>query len=229
MKPIGLLLGVVLCIGGVVASTAGAQSPPSLDDELMRDLGGDPTAELKRELFGEKPADAPLGDELKQQLERELGAAAEREDDDPLLRIARQMQRAGQLLEGEAGKGAASVQKDIVDELDRLIAQAKKQCKSGACQNSSNQSTRTASGSPKPSGNSQKPGRSPGERQADRTTSTPAKRVDPAEMQQLLKRVWGDLPERIREQVLQLPSEEFLPKYETLIEEYYRRLAEGRE
>ncbi len=35
----------------------------------------------------------------------------------------------------------------------------------------------------------------------------------------------GALPERAREQMLQLPAEEFLPKYELEIEDYFRRLA----
>jgi hypothetical protein len=46
----------------------------------------------------------------------------------------------------------------------------------------------------------------------------------------MLRRVWGDLPERERDEMLQLqPPEEFLPKYELLIEAYFRRLAEGKE
>ena len=42
----------------------------------------------------------------------------------------------------------------------------------------------------------------------------------------------GALPQRgrnmSREQLLQLPAEQFLPKYEALIEEYFRQLSEGR-
>lgn len=46
------------------------------------------------------------------------------------------------------------------------------------------------------------------------------------EMRTLLKSLWGELPEREREQMLQLPVEEFLPKYELLIEQYFQRLSE---
>ena len=42
----------------------------------------------------------------------------------------------------------------------------------------------------------------------------------------MMKDVWGQLPERAREQMLQSPPEKFLPKYELLIEKYYQRLAE---
>lgn len=46
------------------------------------------------------------------------------------------------------------------------------------------------------------------------------------EMRTLMKSLWGELPEREREQMLQLPVEEFLPKYEVLIEQYFQRLSE---
>ena len=43
---------------------------------------------------------------------------------------------------------------------------------------------------------------------------------------QLLKEVWGHLPERVRRQMQSGSPEEVLPKYQKLIEEYYKRLAE---
>ena len=50
--------------------------------------------------------------------------------------------------------------------------------------------------------------------------------VDMQAMQTLLKNLWGHLPERQREQMLQSSVEEFLPKYETMIRKYFLRLAE---
>ena len=41
-----------------------------------------------------------------------------------------------------------------------------------------------------------------------------------------MKSLWGNLPVRSREQMLQSFSDEFLPKYEIEIEQYYRRLSE---
>jgi len=43
-----------------------------------------------------------------------------------------------------------------------------------------------------------------------------------------LRRVWGHLPDKVREEMGSSFSEQFLPKYERLIEEYYKRLAEER-
>ncbi len=42
----------------------------------------------------------------------------------------------------------------------------------------------------------------------------------------MLKEAWGQLPPHAREQMLQSPPEQFLPKYELLIEKYYKRLAD---
>ena len=41
-----------------------------------------------------------------------------------------------------------------------------------------------------------------------------------------MKDTWGHLPPRDREQMLQNTPDKFLPKYELLIEQYYKRLAE---
>ena len=59
-----------------------------------------------------------------------------------------------------------------------------------------------------------------------RLDSTNAKSVDKGDLEATVKDLWGHLPERSREQMMQSFSEEFLPKYELEIEQYYRRLSE---
>ncbi len=56
--------------------------------------------------------------------------------------------------------------------------------------------------------------------------SSQAEKPDMADMRDLLKGVWGQLPERQREQMLQSYEEQFLPKYEQMIADYFRSLAE---
>ncbi len=70
-------------------------------------------------------------------------------------------------------------------------------------------------GSAKPTAGSQRPN-------GDGKTYKP----DMQQMREVMKQLWGELPPHQREQMLQLPLEEFLPKYELLIEEYFRRLSE---
>ena len=48
------------------------------------------------------------------------------------------------------------------------------------------------------------------------------------EPKEMVGRLWGHLPDRMRQQLQSSFSEQFLPQYERLIEEYYKRLAEER-
>ena len=53
--------------------------------------------------------------------------------------------------------------------------------------------------------------------------------LDMDEMQILIKEIWGHLPPKTREQMLKSYGEQFLPQYEDLIVEYFKRLAEEQE
>ena len=194
---------------------------------------------MDRELFGEKKKDKPAedgagqgGDALQEQLRRELGAAAEKESDNPVLDIARRMLDVqSRIADTDAGEKVQNEQKKIIADLDKLIEQAKKSCKcSGSCSNPKQSSSRTPSSSAKKPG--QKPGNKPSDKPAQQSSQRPPDKKtvkpDPAEMRNLIKDLWGELPPNVREQMLQNPTEQFVPQYESMIEEYYRRLV-GRE
>ena len=112
-----------------------------------------------------------------------------------------------------------------------LIEQCKKQCAGGQCNNSSN-------APPKPGG---KPGsgkkggtgnatasQQPAKESTDTLRKPGGDRAELEAMQQLNKEIWGHLPPKLREQLQSGSVEQFLPKYEQLIEAYYKRLAEER-
>jgi hypothetical protein len=216
-----------------------AQSTASSDDELLKQLNERSTDDVDRELFGEKkktpPADgAGQGSgELQEQLRRELGAAAVKEDENPVLDIARRMLDVqSRIAEADAGEGVQGEQKKILADLDKLIEQAKKSCNcSGSCSNPKQGSTRTPSNSAaKKSG--AKPGNKPSNKPAQQSSQRPpdrkAVKPDPVEMRNMIKDLWGELPQNIRQQMMQNPTEQFVPQYESMIEEYYRRLSEGK-
>lgn len=46
-------------------------------------------------------------------------------------------------------------------------------------------------------------------------------------MQDMLRELWGHLPEHERQQVINSTIEKFVPKYESLIKEYFKRLSEA--
>jgi len=213
----------------------------SLDQRLLEDLGADPLDEFDRELFapdatkppGEDPAPGAPGDptdRLDQELLRELGAAAASEDENPLLGIAQDMRSAeGMIGRTESGPPTQDLQDRIVANLDELIKQARSCCKQcSPSQVDPNQvASRNPVGQPKtPGTGNQKPGPKPARDSNAQPGSAEPGRPDMGEMRDILKRLWGQLPERQREQMLQLPVEEFLPKYQQLIQEYFKRLAE---
>ena len=70
-----------------------------------------------------------------------------------------------------------------------------------------------------------RPGTEPGKATERKS---PGRKADMERTRARMMRLWGELPPHVREQMLQSPVEDFPPKYELMIEEYFRRLAEER-
>ena len=51
--------------------------------------------------------------------------------------------------------------------------------------------------------------------------------MESATATQLFSDVWGQLPEQLQKRIQSPAPEEFLPQYEQLIIDYYKRLAKG--
>jgi hypothetical protein len=178
------------------------------------DVGDDPLgAELLEGLAPEPVLEQAAGEDL--------GAA-----ENPLLRMAEQMRTVGEWLHAaQVGSSTQRAQEEIIANLDQMIAQQQKQCR-GSGQKPSASKRPGAANKP---GSSQKPGDAGAQAAADSTdTMRPGENARPAGTtpQDLLKKVWGHLPERLRDRMLQNPAERFLPKYEQEIEAYFERLAE---
>lgn len=81
----------------------------------------------------------------------------------------------------------------------------------------------STTGTPSPlEGNLSTPGPTNGEQTSPLHEQPP---VSPAE---ILDQAWGELPDRIRQELPTPKNESFLPGYEQLIEDYFRRLSEDR-
>jgi hypothetical protein len=176
------------------------------------------------------------GADFEDRLNRELGPAAEKEADNPLLNIAQSMMQVRQrIVQTDAGPATLALQKQIVADLEQLIDQVR----NSAGQNSSsaaradqmsrrqpNNATQAKSGKDE----NQQPGAKPASESATQTTNkSRSHKIDMQEMQGMMKELWGELPKRERQQVLQTPVEEFVPEYQDLIEDYYRDLAHEKE
>jgi len=150
-----------------------------------------------------------------------------------LARVQSSMQQAQTMLTqtGASGQSASTplaspVQQEILSDLDKLIAELSKQCQ--CCNGQCNQPPKPDQ-NPKPGkkiGAAAGHGRTAARDSTDRLDSSSAKPVDKGEINEMAKALWGHLPERSREQMLQSFSDEFLPKYQLEIEQYYRRLSE---
>ena len=129
------------------------------------------------------------------------------------------------------------LQKEIVTDLEKLIAELEKQCQK--CQGGSMLQQQVCSRRPSANRSSSPRKRratvstmrkKPAKDSTERLGKDEARKAALEKMKSLLKEdIWGELPPKDREQMLQLSPEQFLPKYELLIEEYYKRLAEQTE
>jgi hypothetical protein len=156
----------------------------------------------------------------------------------PLVRAQQGMRRATTLLEestktadARAIQQTGTVQKQVVAQLDELIAELSKQCQGGQCQPSDQPPQPSQRSQPNPGESSKSTGRgtTSARDSSDRLNQRNAEAIDKGDIDELVKDLWGHLPERSREQMLQSFSDEFLPKYELEIEQYYRRLSEQQE
>jgi hypothetical protein len=105
----------------------------------------------------------------------------------------------------ETGKPVQTEQKAIVSDLDKLIASLEKQCE--ACKGGLKRNN---------------PSRGMDDSRISRGAGGIGTLVDPSES----AKDWGKLSERERDRILQSMSEGFPPEYRTVLERYYRRLAE---
>jgi hypothetical protein len=187
--------------------------PSSLDQQLLDGLD--------RELLQGLPAGAkPAADAGKPA----ASGAAPVTSDNPLAVIAERMRQVeSRLAKQDTSPETQAVQKQIQAELTQLLEQARRQQGSGQNKpggpGSGNKPAGAGSGNPTPA---------PPRESTNRIEQGNKEAVETTDVKDLLRRIWGELPEKLRDQMQASLSEQFLPKYERLIEEYYKRLAEER-
>jgi len=223
--------------------TGASAASESLDDELLRELeegpSSRPSASGGTVSRKSKSAEAEPADELPEidaELMRELDeASAQGEAADPLSRVGQTMREVeGRLSRSRAGEQTRELQTKIVSDLDQMIQEALKRAQRSKSQSSSKSgqqgSQRSKVNQPQQQGQEQGGRGHQQEQPASDSTEQLGRdqvmRPDPGEVRDVMKQLWGHLPEREREMMLNASIEQFLPKYELLIEQYFRRLAE---
>jgi hypothetical protein len=232
-----LLLLVLATVSPAAAGETVPASGESLGGRLLDDLAPERVQPIAPAPSKQDPRTTrAIEDSLKASAPFHSFGASTNSAVQSLARVRSSMEQAQSLLAGsdaadkaDAAKLAAPVQKQVISDLDKLIAELSKQCQScnGQCQGGQ-------CDQPKPGqnpetgklGSASGSGRTAARDSTDRLDKSTAKPVDKGEVNEMVKALWGNLPERDRQQMLQSFSDEFLPKYELEIEQYYRRLSE---
>ena len=221
-------------VGKLPAAPKSSAPKPANPGDAERPADG-PTADDKGEPGAKQEPDAK-NEPTDETMGEDIGQGPE----DSLQRIGQHMRRVEQLIARQSAaekpvspERAGQMQQDIVKDLAKLIEAAEKQRQQ---QGSSSKKSKDdkgiaqreqikqsqASGSKQGNADSNKPARE----STDRLGRNDVQRPDMDQMKGLMKDLWGQLPAHAREQMLQTSPEEFLPRYELLIEKYYKRLAE---
>lgn len=174
------------------------------------------------------------GDNPIDRLPGELGSAAVSQEQNPLLEIARQMREVeGRMAQNDSGTTTRKVQQQIIADLDALIADARKRARQGKPGDGQSQSSgpQRPVGQPpqQPDNGGGTPTDKPATASTPRTDNGEPREPDVKMMRRVMEKLWEvDLPPHVRQQMMEVQPEEFLPKYETMIEEYFRRLSQQR-
>ena len=230
------------------ADSAESQSDTKgLTEDLLDLLMKPPKADQVATPVAPEKSAAPVETDLVEQDRVDSG-------DTPLHSVRQQMfAAAGMLHNGKTGEPTRQIQTDIVKQLDELIEQlgrsSQNSSKSSDSQSSQSarqksEQTRQQPTSSKQRSSTQTAGADHGKQVPDTEGQTPGDKnaggpdsgelkntvarnadvqlADPRAMQQ---KVWGQLPDRVRQQMQSRMVEQFLPSFREQINAYYRELA----
>ncbi len=227
--------------------SAKINAPSALDQQLLEELdaGNDPTGEKQTDVppenFREKagddkpaaksdgspplPGKRSLDDELLRDLADQENATAA-QPADPLLDIGRRMRSVESRLSAKhLDDHTRQMQSKILADLTALLQECKQQGRGGKGKPGS-KSGKPAQGS---AGGSQPASQAPSDLARDSSNELKQRETEssaPGAGASQMRQSWGNLPERAREAIANSATDVFLPKYELLLEKYFRRLAE---
>ncbi len=256
MRHAAAALGMALTML-VAAGSVAADDPSELDRQLLEqlDAADDPRELLTEPQEGEAPrpsaddSGAPHPEKsLDQKLLDQLGEGEDiplqtdlveeevlGEDADPLTRIGHKMRLVQRLLvQQKPPSRAGQLQQEILRDLEKLLEQLQQQQQqqasapragSGRQQASRRKIQQPRPGSPRRGGD--RPSRQPADQSEDRVREAESRQIDVVEVTEMIKQIWGHLPEKERERLRQMAADEPLPESAVQIENYFRRLSEA--
>lgn len=214
------LFGLLLCSLTVASSepTERKSTVSSRDQSLLDDLpdtidSTDASKNLRQQgLDGDKE----LLDDLNHG--EDFGNPASRQ----LTQIVRRMKQSEQsMIDGETSAKIQTIQRDVLARIDELLDKAGHRLSS----DQENISKQTGRQNARHSPNGKEVSQETGKQESQLPQQT--KLQDRSGLEIMIEEIWGHLPEHLRRHMTDsLTDEQFLPKYEQLIEQYFKRLAE---
>jgi len=160
-------------------------------------------------------------------------------DNDPVTLIGEKMRLVETLLRQPSVDGnpqTGPLQAQIVQELKKLIELLDKQAQqqsSSSSSSSAQQTQQQASSRSQVKQPALQQGESKEGQQKDKPSRDSTKRlgkttpqVNLVELTEVIKEIWGHLPEKDRERLRQLSADQVMPGHSVAVEKYFRRLAE---
>ncbi|QGQ25276.1 hypothetical protein F1728_22440 [Gimesia benthica] len=155
----------------------------------------------------------------------------------PVEPIIKEMQRASKLIsEQKTGKETQQIQREVVRNLEELIQLIESspgktiQRMSSRKESESSQQSEQKQAQKDQQGKNQQNGeqlsQGPAKKSTDRQNQGKATSGQLADRNAYIKDAWGHLPPAMRQQLLNIYTEKFLPRYEDQVKRYYEALAE---
>lgn len=193
-----------------------------LDSVIMPKPSTDSVETAPRPPEAEPAADTAEEPKEPDPLVRQLGTAGVSEEESPLIEATRMMRMVQSSLEAYRADRALSSGRQVVAELRRLLEESQQLAAApDTGTDAAHAGTDSSQGTGEPSS-----GTADGTPTDDSATSGP---ISTEQMEFLIDQFRGQLPPRARTQLLNMPVEQFHPKYRRWIEQYYRRMAEREE
>jgi hypothetical protein len=215
MKQLLVLVTLVLLpLGGLPAD-----KPPlsrELEKSLLEDIPSSSPSAAARPKVTESTLSPPGPTVTASELAGE--DVGQQGESDPLLPIELQMRQLHRrLADGDTGRETQLLQVRLVEQLEGLLESARAQQQERTGLQSSNVGT-----------GSTVAGTGASRRGEETTAEGQVLEPPPEHLSPAIQRIWGSLPPEVRSELRGARIERFLPKYESMLEQFYRRLAAPR-
>lgn len=128
---------------------------------------------------------------------------------------------------GDLSLTTQRLQQDVLDRLDKLIENAEQQEQQQQQSSSSSSSQQDQNVPQQQRGQSQQQQEQQGQGDGNQETAAPTGNdVETNDLVNAAQAAWGALPQRVRDALVQGAGDDFSRMYQSLTEQYYRRLAE---